>query len=101
MRKVPGEPHCYIRAGAGEVAVTEVTPLLFIVITTGLGVSLSLSGVLHLHLQLTTVNTSLSQSRWVEVGENVVVQPRQQDLAAGVIEATVATTLTILAHHAE
>ena len=101
MRKVPGEPHCYIRTGAGEVAVTEVTPVLFIVIT-GLGVSLSLSGVLHLHLQLTTVNTSLSQSRCVgEVGENVVVQPRQQDLAAGVIEATVATSLNILAHHAE
>ena len=46
-------------------------------------------------------HTSLSQSRCVgEVGENVVVQPRQQDLAAGVIEATVATSLNILAHHA-
>ena len=44
-------------------------------------------------------NESFPESRWVEVGQNVVVQPRQQDLAAGVIEPTV--TNTILAHHTE
>ena len=44
-------------------------------------------------------NEAFPESRWVEVGQNVVVQPRQQDLAAGVIEPTV--TNTILAHHTE
>ena len=44
-------------------------------------------------------NEAFPECRWVEVGQNVVVQPRQQDLAAGVIEATV--TNTILAHHTE
>ena len=91
--EVPGEPHCDVCAGAGQVAVAELTPLLCIVVTalcmTGSAVS-----------QLATVNTSfLSESRWVEVGEDVVVEPGQEDLAAGVVEPTV--TAPLLARHVQ
>ena len=90
MRKVPGEPHCYIRAGAGQVAVTEITPRLLIVIT-----GLSLSG----EAQLATVEAGLSGWWRLEVGQHIVVQPGQQDLAAGVVEAAVTVSLPHLAHH--
>ena len=108
MGEVPGEPHCYIRAGAGQVTLTELTPLLFIVITAltalstltlSLGLSLSLSLRVNGVRQLATVSTGLSQSQRVEVGQNIVIQPRQENLAAGVIETTVAVTINILAHH--
>ena len=57
MRKVPSQSDCDIRAGGGEVAVTELAPLLLIVVTA----AVSGAGAAGPHLP--TVRTSLSEGR--------------------------------------